>query len=185
MSSPDQLILHDDPAFVPDMVLPGLDIDLAALDISTDASSRRSSILSPHSQRTSLSSEHASDESALGLVIPSSDGGGAGHLGGFIIPSSEQASVRRSVGVGNLFGEAEDDFNLDPGFMFDNDGNMIDLVKDVSLPRVEQILPAAGRIRSDSGAIAQVRRELDEGLQAGQLEVSSDFCFRLWLTQSS
>lgn len=155
------------------MVFPGLDIDLAALDISTDATSRRSSILSPHSQRTSLSSRHTSDGSALGLVIPSSEGGGAGDLGGFIVPSSEQASIRRSAGVGDLFGEAEDDFNLDPGFMFDNDGNMIDIGDDVPRVQAEQVLPTAGRIRSDSGASTQVRRELQEGLQAGQLEVSS------------
>ncbi|KAL8832062.1 MAG: hypothetical protein Q9170_005029 [Blastenia crenularia] len=165
---PNQLMLEDDPAFVPDMILPGLDIDLRALDISTDASSHRSSILSPRSQRTSLSSEQASDESALGLVIPSSDGGGAGGLGGFVVPSSDQASVRRSAGVGDPFGELEDDYNLDPGFMFDNDGNLID---DALQPQVEQVLPAAGRMRSDSGASAQVRQELQEGLQAGQLEL--------------
>ncbi|KAL9029451.1 MAG: hypothetical protein Q9196_002310 [Gyalolechia fulgens] len=168
---PDQLILEDDPAFVPEMVLPGLDIDLSALDISTDASSRRSSLLSPHSQRASLSSQGTSNESALGLVIPSSEGGGAGELGGFVALSSEQASVRRSAGAGDLFVEAEDDFNLDPGFMFDNDGNMINTGDDVPPTQTEHVLPAAGRIRSDSGASAQVRRELEEGLQAGQLEL--------------
>ncbi|KAL8938250.1 MAG: hypothetical protein Q9211_003297 [Gyalolechia sp. 1 TL-2023] len=168
---PDQLILEDDPAFVPEMVLPGLDIDLSALDIFTDASSRRSSLLSPHSQRASLSSQGTSNESALGLVIPSSEGGGAGELGGFVALSSEQASVRRSAGAGDLFVEAEDDFNLDPGFMFDNDGNMINTGDDVPPTQTEQVLPAAGRIRSDSGASAQVRRELEEGLQAGQLEL--------------
>lgn len=154
------------------MVLPGLDIDLAALDISTDASSRRSSLLSPHSQRTSLSSQGASDESALGLIVPSSEGGDAGELGGFILPSSEHASVRRSAGAGDMFVGAEDDFNLDPGFMFDDDGNMINTGDDVPPTQTEQVLPAAGRIRGDSGASTQVRRELEEGLQAGQLEVS-------------
>ncbi|KAI4176877.1 MAG: hypothetical protein LQ343_000734 [Gyalolechia ehrenbergii] len=168
---PDQLILEDDPAFVPEMVLPGLDIDLAALDISTDASSRRSSLLSPHSQRTSLSSQGASDESALGLIVPSSEGGDAGELGGFILPSSEHASVRRSAGAGDMFVGAEDDFNLDPGFMFDDDGNMINTGDDVPPTQTEQVLPAAGRIRGDSGASTQVRRELEEGLQAGQLEL--------------
>lgn len=153
------------------MVVPGFDIDLAALDDTTNASSRRSSILSPHSQRTSLSSQHASDGSALDLVIPSSDGGGAGDLGGFVVPLSERASARQSAGVGGPFAEAEEDFNLDPGFMFDNDGNMIDLGEDVPPPQAERIPPASGRIRSDSGA-AQVRQELQEGREAGQLEVS-------------
>lgn len=155
------------------MVLPGLDIDLAALDITTDASSRWSSILSPHSQRTSLSSQQISEESALGLIIPSSDGGGAGEFGGFLVPSSDQASIRRSAGLGGLFGEAEDDFNLDPGFMFDNDGNMIDTGEDAAPVQAEPVLPLSGRIRSDSGASAQVRRGLQEGMQAGQIEVRS------------
>ncbi|KAL8939200.1 MAG: hypothetical protein Q9216_003494 [Gyalolechia sp. 2 TL-2023] len=167
---PDQLLLEDDPAFVPEMVLPGLDIDLAALDISTEVSSRRSSLLSPPSQRTSLSSQWASDESALSLVIPSSEGGGAGELGGFIVPSSEHASVQHIAGAGDLFAE-EDDFNLDPGFMFDNDGNMINTGDDVPPTQTEQMLPAASRTRSDSGASAHVRRELEEGLQAGQFEL--------------
>ncbi|KAI4196754.1 MAG: hypothetical protein LQ348_002249 [Seirophora lacunosa] len=166
---PEQLVLEDDPAFVPDMVLPGLDLDLAALDITTDASSRRSSILSPYSQRTSLSSQQASDESALGLIIPSSDGGGEGGLGGFDVPSSEQASVHHA-GVGGLFGETEDDFNLDPGFIFDNDGNIIDTAEGAAPLPSQTTLPAPGRIRSDSGASSHVRRELREGMQAGQVE---------------
>lgn len=185
-SSPDQLVLEDDPAFVPDMVLPGLDIDLAALDIATDASSRRSSILSPHSQRTSLSSQHTTDESALGLVIPSSDGGGAVDMGGFIIPSSEHASIRGSAGMGGLLGEVEDDFNLDPGFMFDNDGNMID-TGEVAPPLQDRpAASAAGRVRADSGASSHVRRELQEGVQAGQAEVSSrSICIGMSLIVSS
>lgn len=156
------------------MVLPGLDIDLAALDIATDASSRRSSILSPHSQQTSLSSQQTSDVSALGLVIPSSDGGGAGDMGGFVVPSSELASVQGNVGMSGFLGEVEDDFNLDPGFMFDNDGNMVD-TGEVELPLQDRpAVPAAGRVRADSGASSHVRRELQEGVQAGQAEVSSD-----------
>ncbi|KAL8974252.1 MAG: hypothetical protein Q9197_001505 [Variospora fuerteventurae] len=169
-SSPEQLVLEDDPAFVPDMIFPGLDIDLAALDISTDASSHRSSILSPYSHRTSLSSQHASDESALGLIIPSSDEGGDGALGGFVIPSSEHASVRQSAGVGGAFGETEDDFNLDPGFIFDNDGNIIDTGEGAAPLQPQSALSAPGRIRSDSGASSHVRRELREGMQAGQVE---------------
>ncbi|KAL8908533.1 MAG: hypothetical protein Q9207_000743 [Kuettlingeria erythrocarpa] len=153
------------------MVLPGLDIDLAALDIATDASSRRSSILSPHSQRTSLSSQQTSDESAIGLVIPSSDGGGAGDMGGFVLPSSELASVQGHVGMSGFLGEAEDDFNLDPGFMFDNDGNMVDTGEVEFPPQDRPVVPAAGRVRADSGASSHVRRELQEAVQAGQAEV--------------
>ncbi|KAL8716156.1 MAG: hypothetical protein Q9220_000061 [cf. Caloplaca sp. 1 TL-2023] len=168
---PDQLVLEDDPAFVPDMGLPGLDIDLRALDISTDESARRSSLLSFPSQHTSLSSRSSNDASMLGLVIPSSDDGGAGDLGGFIVPSSDRASIRRDFGSGGLFHEAEDDFSLDPGFIFDEEGNLILTGKDAPLSQIEQVQPMLGRMRSESGASSQVRRELEEGRQAGQLEL--------------
>ncbi|KAI4111863.1 MAG: hypothetical protein LQ339_000322 [Xanthoria mediterranea] len=168
---PDQLVLEDDPAFIPDMVLPGLDFDLANLDISTDAPSRRSSILSTQSHRSSVSSQHGNEESMLGLIIPSSDNGGVGGLGGFIVPSSDRASVRPSAAPGDLIREADDDFNLDPGFIFDNDGNLIPTGDDALPLQPDPAQPVTGRIRSDSGVSAHVRRELEEGLQAGQLEL--------------
>ncbi|KAL8731137.1 MAG: hypothetical protein Q9181_004406 [Wetmoreana brouardii] len=170
---PDQLVLEDDPAFVTDMVLPGLDIDLAALDITTDVSSRRSSLLSPPSQRTSLSSQQTTDESMLGLQIPTSDEGG--DLGGFIVPPSGGASVGRGTGFSELrregeerIREDEDDFILDPVFMLDDEGNLVVAGEDAP---ASQAQPLVGRIRSDSAASAHVRRELEEGMQAGQAEL--------------
>ncbi|KAL8908094.1 MAG: hypothetical protein Q9171_005588 [Xanthocarpia ochracea] len=168
---PDQLVLEDDPAFVPDMILPGLDIDLANLDVSTDASSKRSSTLSALSHRSSLSSQHGNEDSMLGLVIPSSENGGLGDFGGFVIPSSDRASVRPSAAGGDLLREAEDDFNFDPGFIFDNDGNLIPTADDDPQLQPDPVQSAAERIRSDSGASAHVRRELAEGLQAGQQQL--------------
>ncbi|KAL8848930.1 MAG: hypothetical protein Q9221_006088 [Calogaya cf. arnoldii] len=168
---PDQLVLEDDPAFVPDMVLPGLDFDLANLDLSTDASSKRSSILSTQSHRSSISSHHSNEESMLDLVIPSSSDGGVGGLGGFIVPSSDRASVRPSAAAGDLSREAEDDFNLDPGFIFDNDGNLIPTGDDAVPLQPDPMQPVTGRIRSDSGVSTHVRRELEEGMQAGQLQL--------------
>lgn len=169
-------MVEDDPAFLPDMALPGLDIDLAALDLSTDASSLRSSLLSPHFQRTSLSSHRSPDESMLGLQIPTSDDGGIGDLGGFIVPSSGGASVRRGTGLSDFGREAEeqvrgdeDDFILDPGFVFDDEGNLVITGQDAP---IHQQPATTGRIRSDSAASAHVRRELEEGLHAGQAEVS-------------
>ncbi|KAL9594620.1 MAG: hypothetical protein Q9179_005313 [Wetmoreana sp. 5 TL-2023] len=170
---PDQLVLEDDPAFVPDTVLPGLDIDLAALDITTDVSSRHSNLLSPPSQRTSLSSEQITDESMLGLQIPTSDEGG--DLGGFNVPSSGGASVHRGTGVSDLrregegrIREDEDDFILDPVFMLDDEGNLVVTGEDAPASPAQL---AVGRIRSDSAASARVRRELVEGAHAGQAEL--------------
>ncbi|KAL9588768.1 MAG: hypothetical protein Q9203_002422 [Teloschistes exilis] len=171
----DQLVLEDDPAFLPDMVLPGLNIDLATLDITTDASSHRSSLLSPHSLRTSQSSQHKSDSSMLGLQIPTSDEGGFGDLGGFIVPSSDRASIRPSGRFSELRREAgqdiredDDDFIMDPGFMFDHEGNLIFTRDDA---QADQQQANIGRVRRDSAASTHVRRELAEGLREGQGEL--------------
>ena len=135
-------MIQDDPAFLPDLALPGLDIDMSALEISTDDSSRRSSFLSAFSQRSSTSSHQEVDKSMLGLVIPTSDSGGMGDLGGFILPGENASSAQHNAGVGHLLGDEEEVFNIDPGFTIDADGNLIEertngpgtaLPKDVSL----------------------------------------------------
>ncbi|KAL8820167.1 MAG: hypothetical protein Q9223_001557 [Gallowayella weberi] len=168
---PDQLVLEDDPAFVPDMVLPTLDIDLAALEISSDATSHHSSILSAQSHRTSISSQDDNDASMLGLVILTSDDGGAGDLAGFVVPSSDRALVRHNAVAEDLIREAEDDFNFDPGFIFDNEGNLVVTGDEAPPLQTDQAQIAVGRIRSDSAASAHVRRELEEGMRAGQVQL--------------
>lgn len=170
--SPDQLMIQDDPAFLPDFAVPRLEIDLSALDISTDESSRLSSILSPHSQRSSLSSHPDADESMLGLIIPSSASRGAGDLDGFILPGNNMSSAPRNASLGRFLEDEDEDegFNLDPGFSIDADGNLI-----------EERTPGPGaaptggvRLGSDSATSGRVRQELLEGLQAGQFEVCSN-----------
>lgn len=142
-------------------------MDLSALGISTDDSSRRSSILSLLSQRSSLSSHAEADESMLGLVIPSSYSGDAGDQGGFILPGENVSSAQRSARIGRLLDDEDEGFNIDPGFTIDADGN---LVEDRT-PR-PGAAPAGGmRLGSDSAASARVRQELMEGQQAGQFEV--------------
>ena len=159
-------MLADDPAFLPD--LPGLDIDLSALDISSDGSSRYSSILSPHSLHSSLSSHQAQEESTISLIIPSS--GGAGDFGGFDVPSDHQASARPSSRLRNLLEDEEEGLTLDPGFTIDADGNVI--VTGQDQPQVTAAA-AGARIGSESAVSARVRQELEEGRQAAQLDVSS------------
>ena len=158
-------MIQDDPAFLPDLALPGLDIDLSALDISTDESSRRSSIMSPHSQRSSLSSGHGPDDSMLGLIIPSSATGGAGDIGGFQLHSGNFSSARGSMRLGGL--DEDDIFNFEPGFAIDGDGNIIE-----DLLPSERAQPGSLRLGSDSAASARVREGLIEGLQTGRPEVS-------------
>ena len=152
---------------MPDFGLPGLDIDLSALDITTDDSSRLSSILSPRSQRSSLSSQEEADESRLGLIIPSSASGGAGDLGGFVLPSEHVSSARRSTQLGRLLDDEDEGFNLDPGFTFDEEGNLI-----------EQRTPAQGpapsggmRIGSDTAASARMPERASEEFLGGPFQV--------------
>ena len=159
-------MIQDDPGFLPDLALPGLDIDLSVLYISTDDSSRRSSILSPHSQRSSLSSQGEADLSVLGLVIPSSSGA-AGDLGGFILPDENVSSAQRNARIGRLLDDEDEGFNIDPGFTIDAEGNL-----------VEERTPQSGaapagpmRLGSDSATSTRVRQEIMEGQQAGRYEV--------------
>ena len=166
--SPDQLVLEDDPAFLPD--LQGLDIDLSALGISTLESSRFSSILSPHSQRSSLSIKRAGDASILGLILPSSDTGGVGDFGGFGLPGDDRALARPSSIRPSLLEDEDEGFNLDPGFTIGADGNLT--VTGEDQPR---LTPAAAeaRVGSVSAATARIRQELEEGRQAARLDVGS------------
>lgn len=160
-------MLQDDPAFLPDLALPGLDVNLSALDISTDNSSRHSSILSPHSQCSSLSSHAGADASLLGLVIPSSYSGGAGDLGGFILPDARLSSAQRSARIGRLLDDDDEGFNNDPGFTIDADGNLIE-----ERTPAPGAAPAGGmRLGSDSAASGHVRQELIEGQEASRFEV--------------
>lgn len=161
----------DDPAFLPDLALPGLDIDLSALDISTGDSSRRSSILSPHSQRSSLSSQAEADESVLGLVIPSSYSGGAGDLGGFILPGEHANSAQRSARIGRLLDDEDEGFNIDPGFNIDAEGNLVE----ERTPGPGAAPAGAIRLGSDSAASALVQQELREGQYAGPFGVGLTF----------
>lgn len=122
---PDQLILQDDPAFIPDVFLPGLDLDLSVLNISTNESSLRSSLVSPYSKHSGISTHKGDTGSMLGLIIPTSDTGGGGDLGGFILPQEHRSSDQRIPRLRGLLEDEDEGFNLDPGFTVDADGNLL------------------------------------------------------------
>ena len=160
-------MLQDDPAFVPDFALPGFDLDLSALDLSLDDSSHRSSILSQRSQHSSLSSQQEADESMLGLIIPTSDTGAAGDMGGFILPGENVSSAQRSAQLGQLAIDEDEGFNLDPGFTIDADGNLIEEpMVGAGAPLVEGL-----RFGRDSAVSGHAQQEPTEGLEAGIYEV--------------
>ncbi|KAL9639966.1 MAG: hypothetical protein Q9164_000595 [Protoblastenia rupestris] len=170
---PDQLMIQDDPAFLPDLAWPGLDTDLSAFDISTDSSSRWSRVLSPHSQRSSLSSQHDADGSMLGLIIPTSDTGGAGELGGFQLPSEHASSALRNERFERLLEDDGEALDIDPGFSIDAQGNFIEEPIAGS-----DVGPGPLRLGSDSAASAHARRELEEGVRQGHFNPDAmDFGF--------
>ena len=160
-------MIQDDPAFLPDLAWPGLDADLSAFDISTDSSSRWSSVLSPHSQRSSLSSQHDADGSMLGLIIPTSDTGGAGELGGFQLPSEHASSALRNERFERLLEDDGEALDIDPGFSIDAQGNFIE-----DPIAGSDVGPGPLRLGSDSAASPHVRQELEEGVRQGHSNVS-------------
>ena len=170
--SPEQLVLQDDPAFFPDFILPSLDTDLFALGSSTEGSSKRASILSAQSHQSSQSSIREGEQSLLGLVIPTSETGIAGDLGGFVLPESERGSFQRTTRPGDTTLEEEEGFFPDVDFEFDAEGNLIDRAAEQRVPRTEA-RPDIPRLASDSAASARVRQEHEEALQAGQQTVCS------------
>jgi len=162
---PEQLVLQDDPAFLPEFDLPNLDLDLSIFEASTQGSSKRTSIISAKSKSSSQSSNQDGEDSVLGFVIRSSGSGDAG-IGGFMIAESEGTVTRRDIRPAD---DAEG-FFPDVDFNFDAEGNLIEL-GDVEPVPASQAEPAMTRIRSDSAASARVRQEHHEGLLAGQQAV--------------
>ena len=158
-------MIEDDPAFLPDLALPDLDFDLSALDLSTDKSSRRTSILSPHSQRSSQSSQHA-DGSMLDLVIPSSGSGGVGDFGGFQLPSELPSSAQRNERLGRLLDDDGVGFDIDPGFSIDAEGNLIE-----EPIEGDHAQPGISRPGSDSAASARARQAMGLDVAPGQDDV--------------
>lgn len=175
---PDQIMLQDDPAFLPELAFRALDIDLSALELSSDATSHRSSLMSQRSQVSSQSSGQDIQEPHLGLVIPTSDTGGIGDVGGFVIPGDDGDSAHRGRRPGdNIFERDEEGFLPDVDFEFDAEGNVVELNAEDRAQRQGVMSVGGSRLSRDSAASGRVRREHEEGLQAmAQLEVSTG-CF--------
>ncbi|MCJ1249630.1 hypothetical protein MMC30_006856 [Trapelia coarctata] len=163
---PEQLVLQDDPAFLPELDLPNLDMDFSLFEVSTQGSSKRTSIMSAKSNQSSQSSHQEGEDSVLSLVIPSSGSGNAGGIGGFTIAESEGTSARRDTRPADAVND-EEGFFPDVDFNFDAEGNLIELGDLGPLP-TGQVEPAMTGTRSDSAASAQVRQEHQEGFLAGQ-----------------
>ncbi|MCJ1393678.1 hypothetical protein MMC18_006554 [Xylographa bjoerkii] len=162
---PDQLVLQDDPAFLPDIDLPSLDLDLSLFENSTQGSSQRTSVMSAGSNQSSRSSNKEGEASEFGLIIPTSDSGNPGDTGGFHLAKSGSSATKRDAGIADFFPE-EQGFFPDVDFNFDAEGNMIEL----ETPQAVQSNEPVPRGRSDSGVSTQIRQDQEEGVLAGHLE---------------
>ncbi|KAH8717092.1 Rec8 like protein-domain-containing protein [Phaeosphaeriaceae sp. PMI808] len=159
---PEQLILPDDPSFLPDFLLSPPEL-LAELDqgfnVGTSRSADSQSLTPFGSQR-----EHSfSSVSALGgLVIPSSSS--PGRAGSFILGDDNE------VGGSNDLINLQDDIQLgEPGFTFDENGELVDGLE----ARIVAGTPAGHSgtvVHSDAGASERVWREHEEG-RLGALQI--------------
>lgn len=163
----DQLILQDDPYFLPELDLIPINLDDALLVNNRAASLRSASNLTPSSL------QHKSDfENHLAgvMTMPQSTssfaaaGGPAGPLGGSIAPPARGDSLAGTRIGSALFqqDEARGLLEDDLGMQIDADGNLV-LEDDMPAPPVRQPrVPAGGgdraRLSSDA-ASARVRLE--------------------------
>jgi meiotic recombination protein REC8 len=147
--SPEQLILQDDPSFLPDFALSPPEL-LADLDLGFNVDIARSD---DSQSLTPFGSQHAqssSQASALGgLVLPSSS---PVQPRGFSIAGHQEAAVQ------NGFLDADDGFELEePGFTFDENGELIE-----GPPAAKVAGTAAAQswvaMHSDAGASEKVAR---------------------------
>ena len=113
----------------------------------------------------------------LGLIIPTSDTGGAGDLGGFVLPSDNVSSAHRSDRLARLLQEEDEGFNLDPGFNIDADGNIIEYGTPAQAVAPAELL----QLGSGSAVGGNVQPGTLEGLQTRNSEV----CLKSWSTANS
>ncbi|KAF2839785.1 hypothetical protein M501DRAFT_1010816 [Patellaria atrata CBS 101060] len=164
---PDQLVLEDDPAFLPDLLM---DFDLSGIDVS---STSNSSVQSPHTPRT------PEDAMIRGLIIPSTDTAAGADIGGFIISGDDHhlTSASKPLGGSVLSAREEDDGLLpEADFEFDAEGNLLEFTTPLAGPRQSSV-GTARPVPGSDGTSSRVRREHEEGQMAGldQLGERMDF----------
>ncbi|KAI8934714.1 hypothetical protein NX059_008403 [Plenodomus lindquistii] len=172
---PEQLVLQDDPAFLPEYALHPPEL-FADLNLSFDPLPIRhsgdSQSLTPFGTQQSRSPSHAS--AIGGLVLPSSS---SSLHGGFQLGDED---VQGNIGGPSaMFDEGGMQSALDePDFTFADDGHMIQLGDDDFVPRTPAV-QGGSTMQSDAGASARVRREHEEGRQAGAQIPGDDMDFNL------
>ncbi|KAK8240208.1 Rad21/Rec8 N terminal domain-containing protein [Phyllosticta capitalensis] len=143
---PEQLLLQDDPSFLPEFAFEPLDLDL---DVSTTNAS-----LSPRSSRRSrsINLEERIGGPVGGINLSTSDTA-AGDFGGFTVPGDDGIG---SGGAGRSSHPEDDGFDPNADFAFDADGNLIEREIQDEAQKSPSRGPASEATRSDH-EIAQQR----------------------------
>lgn len=158
LSRPDQLILQDDPSFIPEINLPGLGIDISTLTLEPQADvSRESSFLwtkSPDISQTLPESFNLQLDHSFDDVLRD--------LGGFGSESAKSGTVQRKDPLRRISASALDDeagVLLQPDFEFDEDGGIIELSHEHRLAGGHQVneTPRPGEVGNDPSWDYQVQ----------------------------
>ncbi|KAF2017223.1 hypothetical protein BU24DRAFT_366858 [Aaosphaeria arxii CBS 175.79] len=155
---PEQLLLQDDPSFLPELILPPLDM-LEDLGLDPPEKARRSGetqSLTPFGSQQNVA--EGTPPVPLGrLIIPSSSSGGPGEF--MLQGGDEPSSVGARIG---LPGRGIDEPFPEPEFDIDEDGNLIEFS-----PRAgHSVTPfrmAESALPSDAPLSARVRVDFEEG----------------------
>ncbi|KAL5118213.1 R8 protein [Pleosporales sp. CAS-2024a] len=167
---PEQLVLQDDPSFLPSIALPPpellADLDLA-LDFQVTRSGESQSLTPFGTQQQQQQSQSSSSAGELcGLVLPTSSPVAPGSFR--LIQSGDEAAAD-IVG----FNDGDDGLDLgDPGFGFDENGELIEDFDGIRAAQTPAARSGAG-VHSDADASARVRREHEEG-RAGGAQLPND-----------
>jgi hypothetical protein len=155
---PEQLILQDDPSFLPGLTLPPPELfeDFIFPEPVKARTGEESQTLTPFGSQTV---PRTPQRPLGGLVIPSSS---SGPVGGFGLEGDD---VPGSAGdVGGMMSREGIAEPLPEDFSFDADGNFIDFAAGEGIVSTPQIAQGAV-MHSDAGASARVRAEHEEGQQ--------------------
>lgn len=125
---PEQLVLPDDPSFIPEINLPGLGVDLSKLTLAPEVDESQQSFIWTNSPDLSQTLGQSFN---LQLDISSDDI--MRDIGGLASESEISGSVQRKAPMGRISASALDDeagVLLQPDFEFDEDGNIIELAQE-------------------------------------------------------
>ncbi|KAF2190464.1 hypothetical protein K469DRAFT_656799 [Zopfia rhizophila CBS 207.26] len=159
---PEQLILQDDPSFLPEFTLPPLNLNFGDFDQPMPWETPRSGesqSLTPFGSQL----DHSTPEGQVGgIILPSSSSRG---MGGFVVQGDDGPGT-----IGGPGSMLEPDVNIEGldqlEFEIDADGNLIEITPNRVISGTS-VAPGGGALPSDGGASARVRGEHEEGQRAG------------------